>query len=112
MKLYATTTSERASKGQGGNKEINIVLQADAKKRKTVARLLFAPNQHVKDAYFINVYTDRGMTAFEFNLNVGALSTQIKETKGEKKKDDRWNCTHNPKCNPTDETFCIDNIPL
>lgn len=26
MKLYATTTSERASKGQGGNKEIRIDL--------------------------------------------------------------------------------------
>lgn len=27
MKLYATTTSERASKGQGGNKHIEITLQ-------------------------------------------------------------------------------------
>ena len=26
MKLYATTTSERASKGQGGNKDIQITL--------------------------------------------------------------------------------------
>jgi len=26
MKLYATTTSERASKGQGGNKELDISL--------------------------------------------------------------------------------------
>lgn len=27
MKLYATTTSERASKGQGGNKHIELTLQ-------------------------------------------------------------------------------------
>lgn len=29
MKLYATTTSERASKGQGGNKFLEIVLKAE-----------------------------------------------------------------------------------
>jgi hypothetical protein len=29
MKLYATTTSERASKGQGGNKFIKSVITAD-----------------------------------------------------------------------------------
>lgn len=29
MKLYATTTSERATKGQGGNKRIDIQLQGE-----------------------------------------------------------------------------------
>ena len=29
MKLYATTTSERASKGQGGNKDILTVFTAE-----------------------------------------------------------------------------------
>lgn len=29
MKLYATTTSERASKGQGGNKYLSIELKTD-----------------------------------------------------------------------------------
>ena len=33
MKLYATITSERASKGQGGNKEIEIILQSGHKSR-------------------------------------------------------------------------------
>ena len=28
MRLYATTTSERASKGQGGNKELDILIKA------------------------------------------------------------------------------------
>lgn len=29
MKLYATTTSERASKGQGGNKNLLVVITAE-----------------------------------------------------------------------------------
>lgn len=29
MKLYATVTSERASKGQGGNKQLNIAIYID-----------------------------------------------------------------------------------
>jgi len=29
MKLYATTTSERASKGQGGNKYLEIAIQVE-----------------------------------------------------------------------------------
>lgn len=32
MKLYATVTSERASKGQGGNKHIAITLQCERNK--------------------------------------------------------------------------------
>lgn len=32
MKLYATTTSERASKGQGGNKELAISLRIGSAK--------------------------------------------------------------------------------
>lgn len=40
MKLYATVTSERASKGQGGNREIVIDLTIDPIKRKTVGRVV------------------------------------------------------------------------
>lgn len=32
MKLYATTTSERAMKGQGGNKMVNIALYIEDRK--------------------------------------------------------------------------------
>lgn len=32
MKLYATTTSERASKGQGGNRHLDIVVNDDMKR--------------------------------------------------------------------------------
>jgi len=45
MKLYATTTSERASKGQGGNKYLDIETLVEVKnsagmlKRETLAKL-------------------------------------------------------------------------
>ena len=32
MKLYATTTSERASKGQGGNKYLNVFINIDERR--------------------------------------------------------------------------------
>ena len=32
MKLYATTTSERATKGQGGNDYIDIIINDDTKR--------------------------------------------------------------------------------
>ena len=42
MKLYATTTSERATKGQGGNDLINIQLHAETEKgREVVGELSF-----------------------------------------------------------------------
>jgi len=52
MKLYATTTSERASKGQGGNKYICIQLLA-GKKRKVIAdiELFYKRNQYGVDTY-------------------------------------------------------------
>jgi hypothetical protein len=40
MKLYANTTSERASKGQGGNREIVIELTIDEKERKMIGRVV------------------------------------------------------------------------
>ena len=40
MKLYATVTSERASKGQGGNKFLDVaVLVGDARTQREVIRL-------------------------------------------------------------------------
>ena len=43
MKLYATTTSERATKGQGGNKFIDISLSVgSAKDSKPIARIVLA----------------------------------------------------------------------
>jgi hypothetical protein len=44
MKLYATTTSERASKGQGGNKYLDIVITA-GENREKIARYIFEINE-------------------------------------------------------------------
>jgi len=39
MKLYATTTSERASKGQGGNKYLDVIIKdGDSKVQRIVAQ--------------------------------------------------------------------------
>lgn len=39
-KLYATATSEKASKGQGGQKQLEILLQVDPKLRTEVGRIV------------------------------------------------------------------------
>lgn len=46
MKLYATTTSERASKGQGGNKEIVIDIRAGSTARELIARIKVFPSPY------------------------------------------------------------------
>ena len=42
MKLYATTTSERARKGQGGNEVLNIVVRNE--KQQCIAHINFYPD--------------------------------------------------------------------
>ena len=42
MKLYATTTSERASKGQGGNKYLEIAIQV-GDNREELAKIKVIP---------------------------------------------------------------------
>jgi hypothetical protein len=42
MKLYATTTSERASKGQGGNDFIEILVQDE--NQKALYKIIFMPH--------------------------------------------------------------------
>ena len=54
MKLYATTTSERASKGQGGNQFIETVYQVgSAKDSRVVAKIVLTPEgeQHFRIVY-------------------------------------------------------------
>ncbi len=45
MKLYATTTSERASKGQGGNEFLEIVITD--KDKNTIIKLLIIPDEYI-----------------------------------------------------------------
>jgi hypothetical protein len=70
MKLYATTTSERASKGQGGNDYIHIDLQSE----------------RTKKDYAI-VYTPDSLLVFSSIEDGGALLFEAK--KGNKKKGER-----------------------
>lgn len=68
MKLYATVTSERASKGQGGNKEIVINLQAGATEREQVARIWFIPSEHIANRYELRIYDKQGMTYLQYDI--------------------------------------------
>jgi len=47
MKLYATTTSERASKGQGGNKSLDILIKAQELEGIPTRQNLFRINMEV-----------------------------------------------------------------
>ena len=66
MKLYATTTSERASKGQGGNEYLNIDITSED--RAKVARIELKPikNMLLADLH----YWDNSMSGEGFNSQV------------------------------------------
>lgn len=70
MKLYATTTSERASKGQGGNEYLEIDIQDE--KERIVCSILVLPKEkdkldnktrifikHNSGAYVIDEFRER-----------------------------------------------------
>jgi hypothetical protein len=50
MKLYATTTSERANKGQGGNKFIETTFLIGDREKYLTVRI-----EHCKDIYTVTV---------------------------------------------------------
>ncbi len=81
MKLYATTTSERASKGQGGNEKIEIEV-CDELRRPIVS--VSIDNTYLDDK---PVMTIRNWIADKITKNVFKLP----ETKGKQKKDDWTN---------------------
>lgn len=58
MKLYAITTSERASKGQGGNDRLEIVIMAGSKSHDVMCTLILQPN-YPQGVYEL-VMIDRG----------------------------------------------------
>lgn len=76
MKLYATTTSERASKGQGGNRHLLIELFAGSTAH---SRLVGTVRMTVEGArYRLSVDTE--------NYGEGALEEEGDLIKGEKQK--------------------------
>lgn len=74
MRLYTTVTSDRASKGQGGNREIVIDLTIDPVKRKTVGRVVLQYGEKGEGVH-------EGYTIFYYPI--------ITECKGQKVKDGR-----------------------
>lgn len=79
MKLYATTTSERASKGQGGQKYILVELTAE---REKMVEIRFAPDAFNEGEYLLQVKDATG----------SLLYGQLFEPKGKKQKGDK--CGH------------------
>lgn len=59
MKLYATVTSERASKGQGGNEYVNIdLMRGSAKDSKQCYKIHFT-SKSIAIGIYIYLYRDR-----------------------------------------------------
>ncbi len=71
MKLYATVTSERASKGQGGNEYLDIVIHAGSERR------IISTIQVRKITGNVTIYT-----VYAGDEKIGELI----DTKGEKQK--------------------------
>lgn len=92
MKLYATVTSERASKGQGGNNELVINITVGNKSRREIANIVLrtsggsltgdSDDQYALEYYPVN--RDKGGRVV---LDTGSL-----EVKGNKQKVEkcRW----------------------
>ena len=99
MKLYATVTSERASKGQGGNKQIVIDLNIE---KETVGRVVM---KHEED----NGYTIYYYPITETTGKGGRVLLHKEETKGKKQKGEHDG--NHPNCEPC-KKWLLDNIPF
>lgn len=83
MKLYATIESDRATKGQGGNKQLDILLQIDPKLRVEAGRIVMKAEE---DGYTIKYYPICGASyRATKDKNVITLldTTNSKKQKGE-----------------------------
>lgn len=94
MKLYATTTSERASKGQGGNDFIQVLIQDE--NRNNIAQLNVFNDK--EKAQYLTTFVPLNCQEFRTldNGQVLAIETKTKRYstawdsgKGEKKKGER-----------------------
>lgn len=85
MKLYATTTSERASKGQGGN-EYLITEILDKNRDKLLTLHITAAKSNLRGEHY-NIYLTNHQSEYIDMLN---------EAKGEKQKGEKCNCGEYP----------------
>jgi hypothetical protein len=114
MKLYATVTSERASKGQGGNEYVNINITNEQKH--LIAYVQLKPLQNnlsfrfgFVDPNWVIHQTKDWRGAFEFDGILGLSKLGIE--KGEKQKGETVECKHTTPCSK-DRSVCMDNIPF
>ncbi len=82
MKLYATTTSERASKGQGGQKFIEISVNGEDEQ--IFFKAYITLNKESKP--LIATYTTKGVHKSDFNTFEGYCALVDYDTKGKSQK--------------------------
>lgn len=104
MKLYATATSERASKGQGGNDYMTIEI-VDGARQPILSLYMFVNDNNTAD-----IKLREWATAKTHYLNTVKLGA---ETKGEKQKGEKRDyCTAGHKEFTENCPACADNIPF
>ena len=86
MKLYATSTSERASKGQGGNREIKIDLTIDDTIRASAGSVTLTRAETLTDSDMYRVMYQCPDEAESGGSSI-LFEQEIKKTKGKQKKD-------------------------
>ncbi len=93
MKLYATTTSERASKGQGGNKYLNIDINVLGDQDPSY-RVRVIDDELLDIIYlsFENKINDKWVMLYSEKL----IYNKLDKEKGKQKKGETNTCKHNP----------------
>lgn len=88
MKLYATITSERASKGQGGNKELRIaILVGDKHNPKVIGTItLFSPDKENKNGLLAYNFYDVPNWLIEAHGTLEKKDTEINDTRAKRQK--------------------------
>lgn len=89
MKLYATVTSERASKGQGGNEFIQLEVQGTKPYSEKLLDIHLKPDEY-GHAYVIGVSGSISLLRAIIDHANGDIERQLREkSKGEKQKDEK-----------------------
>jgi len=107
MKLYATTTSERASKGQGGNNKIVVNIKIDGEKRMEIGNLVltctsFPGNKTLPKDFFELTYYPINENCTDQKLNSGKIT--LYQTRGKSQKGEI--CRHCGKIHKGDFAIC------
>jgi hypothetical protein len=105
MKLYTTVSSERATKGQGGNEYIIIDINVG---QTTIGQVEIVYNDDISKGHTSDewVLQYRRVGGIEKDWTILDQDHCIPEIKGKQQKDNQ--CGH-PLCG---KTICHDNVPL